>query len=131
MDTNCKRMQILVIEDELAIRFGMTLLLQTWGMQAHGAASHDEAKQVLEQQTIDMVIADLRLQDGENGLLVVNALRQTWKNLPVLLISGETDPSKLRDVAASGFPLMNKPIQAEKLRDTISQILEKSYPASA
>ena len=130
MDTHCKRRQILVIEDELAIRHGMSLLLQTWGMQAHGAASHSEARQVLEQQAIDMVIADLRLQDGENGLLVVNDLLQTWKNLPVLLISGETDPRKLRDVAASGFPLMNKPIQPEMLRNNILQILEKSWPGS-
>ena len=124
MNTQSKRRQILVIEDELPIRHGMSLLLQTWGMQAHGAASHKEAKQVLEQQAIDMIIADLRVQDGENGLFIVTALRQTWKNLPVLLISGETDPQKLRDVAASGFSLMNKPIQAETLRNNLLQILE-------
>lgn len=125
MSNDKYRRQILVIEDETAIRHGMSLLLKTWGMDAHGTDGRAGADQILQRHGIDLVIADLRLQDGENGLQVVNALRQTWKNLPVLLISGETDPDQLRDVAASGFPLMNKPIQADMLRKTLFQLLDE------
>jgi signal transduction histidine kinase len=124
------KFHILVIEDEAAIRHGMTLLLQTWGMQAFAVATQAEAERILARQQlqkpIDLVIADLRLQDGVHGLAVVNALRQRWHDLPVILISGETDPGKLKDVAASGFPLMNKPILPEMLRKNIAQMLEQS-----
>lgn len=120
------RVQVLVIEDEAAIRHGMGLLLRTWGMEAHGCATLASAQEILRQQAMDIIIADLRLQDGANGLDVVQSLREEWNHLPVLLISGETDPAKLRDVAASGLPLMNKPIQAEMLRKNLAQLLERS-----
>ncbi len=120
-----KRLQILVIEDEAAIRHGMGLLLGVWGMTAHGCAELHTAQELMQQHEIDFIIADLRLEGGADGLEVVNTLRKNYKAVPVLLISGETDPQKLKDVAASGFPLMNKPIQPEMLRKNIAQMLEQ------
>ncbi len=121
-----KRLEILVIEDEAAIRHGMGLLLGVWGMTAYGCAELQAAQEIMQQHDIDFIIADLRLEGGADGLEVVNTLRKNYKAVPVLLISGETDPRKLKDVAASGFALMNKPIQPEMLRKNIAQMLEKS-----
>ncbi|MBI3229139.1 MAG: hybrid sensor histidine kinase/response regulator [Burkholderiales bacterium] len=120
-----QRLQILVIEDEAAIRHGMGLLLGAWGMEAHGCAALPAAQEIMQTYAIDLIIADLRLEDGADGLSVVNTLRKQNKSVPVLLISGETDPAKLRDVAASGFPLMNKPIQPEALRKNIAHMLQQ------
>jgi len=63
---------------------------------------------------------------AQDGLEVVNTLRKNYKDVPVSSISGETDPQKLKDVAAGGLPLMNKPIQPEMLRKNIAQMPEKN-----
>lgn len=120
-----QQLQILVIEDEAAIRHGMGLLLGAWGMAAHVCPDLAAATELMQQHEMDLIIADLRLEGGAIGLDVVNTLLKEFKVVPVLLISGETDPQKLKDVAASGFPLMNKPIQPETLRKTIAQMLEQ------
>lgn len=121
-----EKKQILVIEDEAAIRHGMGLLLRTWGMEAHGCDSQKAAEAILQQHKIDLIIADLRLSDGVNGLKVVQELRTQFGLLPVILISGETDPNQLRDVANSDLPLMNKPIQPELLRKNLLQMLDSA-----
>lgn len=120
-----KQLQVLVIEDEAAIRHGMALLLGAWGMAAHVCADLKEAMALMQEHDMDLIMADLRLEGGVCGLDVVNALLKEFKIVPVLLISGETDPQKLKDVAVSGFPLMSKPIQPEMLRKNIAQMLEQ------
>jgi CheY-like chemotaxis protein len=74
-------------------------------------------------QSIALIIADLRLRDGADGLQVALALRQRWGPIAVLLASGETDPAKLKHVASSGFTLMHKPISPEVFLQTVSDLL--------
>lgn len=114
-------MRILLIDDESAIRHGMSLLLASWGAMPFSAADMQEAQDILsaENGNIDLIIADLRLQNGADGLQVVVSLRQQWGPIPVLLASGETDPSKLKGVASSGFQLLHKPIAPEALHQSI------------
>ena len=56
-------------------------------------------------------------------LQAVLALRARWGDIPVLLASGETDPEKLKDAVASGFPLLHKPVSPEHLRDAVKTLL--------
>ncbi len=116
---------ILIIEDEIAIQHGMSMLLKIWGMHPFACATQAEAEQTLAQHSIDLIIADLRLQRGISGLAVLKYLCSRQKKVPVLLISGETDPGQLRDVAASGYPLLTKPILPETLHQTLIDLLEK------
>ncbi|WP_338847793.1 ATP-binding protein [Massilia sp. W12] len=118
--------RILVLEDEAPIRHGMQLLLGSWGIQTHGCATREEAQDIIAKHQIQMVIADLRLQDGVSGLQVAQLLQNSQPGLAVLLVSGETDPAKLRDVADSGLPLMNKPVEPEALREHIARMLQQA-----
>lgn len=117
--------RVLVLDDESAIREGMALLLESWGMHSYPVANTAEAQRLLETMDggMDLMIADLRLQDGEDGLRTVLALRARWGDIPVLLASGETDPDKLKDAAASGFPLLHKPVSPENLREAVETLL--------
>ena len=122
-------MRILLIDDESAIRHGMSLLLESWGAIPFSAADMQNAQDILlaENGNIDLIVADLRLQNGADGLQVVVALRKQWGPIPVLLASGETDPSKLKGVAASGFPLLHKPISPETLHQNIIDLLGPAH----
>ena len=47
-------------------------------------------------------------------------LRAAWGEFPVLITTGETSSEALRETSEAGFPLLHKPITAERLREMIS-----------
>jgi DNA-binding NtrC family response regulator len=70
-----------------------------------------------------LLIADLRLGGHEHGTALALRLRATWGEFPVLITTGETSSEALRETNAAGYPLMHKPITAERLREMIGRAL--------
>jgi signal transduction histidine kinase len=111
-------LRVLVLDDEASIRHSMVLLLRSWACQAHGVADLAEAQAqlVADAGQCDLLMVDMRLQGGADGLRVAHTLRARWGDIPVLLISGETNPLALGEAAASAFPLLYKPVGTDALR---------------
>jgi two-component system, sensor histidine kinase len=115
---------IVVIDDELAIREGMSSLLTGWGHDVITAGSGDEAMQRLETCPVrpDLIICDYRLRDGENGVAVIERLRADYnETIPAMLISGDTAPDRLAE--ASGLLLLHKPVSNSRLRAAIVNLI--------
>jgi signal transduction histidine kinase/CheY-like chemotaxis protein len=111
-------MIILVIEDELEVREGMQAVLEGWGCAVVLASSEDEALEKLHGvASPHVIVADYRLRDGKTGVEAIERLRHCCgKDIPALVITGDTDPARLREAQASGHTLMHKPVQPAKLR---------------
>jgi CheY-like chemotaxis protein len=63
------------------------------------------------------VVADLSLADGRSGLAEARALLAGLAaSAPVLLVTGETAPGRLAEVARSGLPCLTKPVSPARLR---------------
>ena len=117
---------ILVIDDEPAVRVGMRTLLEAWGCRVTVANGRAEAEQLLERHNIgfDVIIADFRLQQHENGIETVRRLRERiGEAVAALLISGDTSPERLREAHESGLPLLHKPVPPDKLREALLDAL--------
>jgi two-component system, sensor histidine kinase len=119
--------RVLVIDDEPAVRTAMQTLLETWGCRVTACASLDEAQRALDSQDggADLILADLRLRNEENGIETVRRLRARLGEVPALLISGDTAPERLREAEASGLPLLHKPVPAETLRSQLLALLAR------
>jgi len=111
-------MRVLVIDDEVAVREGMQAVLQGWGCETILAASEDEALEKLQNsEPPHAIISDYRLRDGKNGAQAIESLRsQFGYAIPAMIVTGDTDPERLREAQASGNALMHKPTQPAKLR---------------
>lgn len=112
------RRVVLVLDDDPLIRDSMQALLQVWGyepkMQATLAALLPIAEQVRDR--VGAVIVDYRLQDGFTGIEAARKLQQiVGPAVPVMLITGDTSPERLRALEAGGFPVMHKPLNPELL----------------
>ncbi|MGH9203225.1 MAG: response regulator, partial [Vicinamibacterales bacterium] len=59
--------KILIVEDDVATRVGLQELLRHAGYDAIVAGTFRDGRRALEEETPDLLIADLRL-DGFNGL---------------------------------------------------------------
>ena len=117
--------RILVIDDERTILEGLTVVLSNWGAEVLPAQTRAEALALADTwaQPPDMVISDLLLQGGDNGLDVIGALERHPRGIgastALLLVTGETKPDRLREVASAGIAVLYKPVSPRVLRQAI------------
>lgn len=115
---------VLVIDDEIAIRHGMRTFLQDLGYEVRLADSTEQAVRLARLKPPEIVLADLRLRGNDNGIKAIQALRSLKPDIQVVLISGDTAPEQLRMAHDAGIDLLHKPLSPQRLR----QVLHKLSP---
>lgn len=128
--THGLNLQVLVIDDDEAVRIGMEHLLHTWGCSCISVESIDQALQAVTTFVPDLVICDYRLRESHNGAEAIGLLRaQLGAEVPALLITGDTAPERIREAKASGIPLLHKPVPPLVLRQQLATLVgPKSAP---
>ena len=116
---------ILVLDDDLIIVRALTGLLEGWGARVYGTSTVDEllAASAGFDRCPDLILSDFHLQGSHNqradvldGIASVARLRDEFAhNIPALLITGESDPARLRQAKSSGLLVLHKPLKAETL----------------
>ena len=104
----------LVIDDEEAIRVGMRDLLKTWGFEVLLAGTIAQACAEVRRHAgvIDIVISDLRLANGEDGIDAIDRVRAVYGGpLPAVLITGDTSADEVKRVHGSGHQVLFKPVR--------------------
>lgn len=87
------RQTILVVEDELIIRFMVSDDLRDAGYEAIEACNADEAIAILKSSVaVDLVITDVRMPGSLDGLGLLAFIRATFPRLPVIVMSGHLEP---------------------------------------
>ena len=77
----------------------------------------------------DIIIADYRLQDGENGIEAVAILREKLgAYIPAFIMSGDTSTDALQEVKRSNLTMLHKPVEDIVLRHTIANLGRRSTP---
>src|SRR5580704_11146341 len=127
---------VLVIDDDALVLDAMRGVLRSWGCSVATATSETAAVAGLSEyeRTPDLIISDYRLSDGSNGIQVIERLRRALDaRVPAFLISGDAAPERLREIAGSGYYLLQKPVLPMTLRSVVSQLLmqhDKTDPPS-
>ncbi|MEJ8849355.1 hybrid sensor histidine kinase/response regulator [Variovorax rhizosphaerae] len=118
--------RVLVIDDERTILEGLQVVLTNWGADVMAAQSREEALALADQwdRPPDAVVSDLLLREGDNGLDVLAALERHPRGIGAatarLLVTGETKPDRLREVASAGVAVLYKPVSPRVLRQAIA-----------
>ncbi len=107
---------VLVIDDEAAVREAMRVLLEGWDYRVEVAASLDEALGALERAP-GAIVADYRLQDEQTGVAAVREIRRRFgRDIPALIVTGDTAAERFGEIMASDFASLHKPVPPGKLR---------------
>lgn len=125
-DANLQGRVILIIDDEDAIRAAMSEYLDRWGCVVVTAESLAKAQQHLAKRQLrpELILADLRLRAGQTGIHAIEVLRQDCgKNIPAVIITGDSAPERLRAAHTAGYHLLHKPVKAAQLRTLINRLL--------
>jgi signal transduction histidine kinase/CheY-like chemotaxis protein len=128
--------RVLVIDDERSILEGLQVVLSNWGAEVLAAQTRAEALALADtwERPPDVVVSDLLLQGGDNGLDVLAALERHPRGIDAatarLLVTGETKPDRLREVASAGVTVLYKPVSPKVLRQAICAQLAASRQAA-
>jgi CheY-like chemotaxis protein len=98
-------------------------LFEGIGCKVSEAANTADAVTNVQKNIPDIALVDLRLPNGESGLNTVGRIRGFVKDLPVIIITGESSPNVLRSLKSSGHPYLAKPIDKTELLEQINHIL--------
>ena len=120
---------ILVVEDDPLVRADLVDCLWQLGYGLAGeAGNYEMAVQALEEQPPDLVLLDIHLGEGEDGVEVARLINQEYL-IPFIYLTAYSDPSTLKKVSDSlpaGFVL--KPFQENRLKAAI-EIARSTYYA--
>lgn len=120
------RTRILVIEDDPMVLAALEALLGQWGCSVVGAESYDAAVERIgpAPDRFDLIISDLRLKGAANGIVAIRQIAKLFdRPVPGMILTGDTDPKRLREARLSGYPLLHKPVAPLALRAAVIRLL--------
>ena len=125
---------ILIVDDDIAVRTSLALLLEGAGHKVHGAGNAAEALEVINKQKPELIILDLNFSidtSGKEGLDLLKSIRSIHPDLPVILITGWASI----ELAVAGMKLgandfMNKPWNNDYVLQSVNTLLELKTSSS-
>ncbi|HQZ69776.1 MAG: sigma-54-dependent transcriptional regulator [Anaerolineae bacterium] len=116
--------QVLIVDDDSAIRELLREFLAEEGLATSEAASAAEARQALETSDPDVILLDMWLPDGD-GLDVLDSLRGR-PEIPVIVITADSSSSRtIRAMQAGAFDYLVKPLEPEAVRAALRRALDQ------
>ena len=118
--------KILIVDDERLVRQSLEKELGGQGYLAISAENGRAAISLVEEESPDLVLLDLKLPDL-NGIEVLKRLREIDKNLAVLIITayGSIDTA-IAAIRAGAYDYLTKPFDLETILHSVRQALEAS-----
>ena len=119
------RSQLLIVDDDTAMREMLASLFRDRGYAVEEAASAAEALERADQQTFDVALSDIRMP-GKTGIEMVGELRERLPETPVVLMTafGSID-SAVESMRAGAFDYITKPFEPDAVVLTIERALER------
>jgi CheY-like chemotaxis protein/anti-sigma regulatory factor (Ser/Thr protein kinase) len=117
--TPAGRMRILAVDDEPAIGNMLRRLLRADGHVLDYAGSAAEALDRLAADPYDVVVSDLGLGEGADGLSLAEQVRQQWPGVRFILASGSVDIDADQARARGVHAFLSKPYQVDDLRGVL------------
>src|SRR5467141_1252508 len=116
--------RILVIDDEVAIRDSLRMMLEYEGYDFVGAATGHEGLALAEREAPDLVLLDVKMP-GMDGLEVLERLRNMNETLPVVVVSGHGTISTAVEATKKGaFDFIEKPFASERVLVSLRNALD-------
>ncbi len=123
-------LNILYIEDEENIKKNIKETLTLFCENIFDASNIEEAKILLEEHRIDIIITDINLPDT-NGIEFIKEFRKIDKKIPIIILSAYTDKDYLLEATKLKLTdYLTKPIDFKSLHSAlykcVDEILENS-----
>ena len=115
--------QVLLIEDDDALRMSLTQTLSLEGLSVIQANGFDQARRTIRANFAGVVLSDMRMPQ-KSGFDVLDYVKSVDAELPVVFLTGEADvPMALRAMKEGAYDFLEKPCSTNMLRDVLKRAL--------
>jgi CheY-like chemotaxis protein len=116
--------KILIVEDDHLSLKNLCRFLSEEGYQVNCAGNGYEALNLLAKNRFDLVLSDISMP-GIDGYELLSHVRASFPSIPVILMSGNFTLAPPALPCPGANALFLKPLDLEKLSDTIEEVLNK------
>src|SRR4030095_5906816 len=128
---NSKSEKILIIDDDVAVRTSLLLLLNNEGYEAAGADSPEQGMTLIKSGRYSLAILDLNFSidtSGDEGIELLKTIKTTYA-LPVILITGwATIELAVKGMKLGASDFINKPWSNDYLLQSNRTVFELNEP---
>jgi DNA-binding response OmpR family regulator len=124
-----RKPQLLIIEDEPAIRAGLVDVFVYHGYQVEAVADGRDGLQRALRGGVDLVLLDVMLP-GVDGFTICSELRQRDPELPIVMLTAKTtDEDVIHGLALGADDYVGKPFSVAQLVLRVQAVLRRARPA--
>jgi two-component system response regulator HydG len=117
-------LNLVVVDDERAIRESCREIAQTLGFNAYVAETAEQAYKVLDAYGIDVVLLDLKLP-GAGGLEALHQIKTRRPDVVVVVITGyATVQSAVQAMRNGAYDFVTKPFNLEELKLLLERVIQ-------
>lgn len=117
--------KLLIVDDDRQVLESMTDWLRDQGLDVDASSGYADALNQLDSSAYDVLLSDIRLQDGDGFDLLEQAQRR-WPQTQVVLMTGYGTPDSAIDaVRAGAFDFITKPLIDDELLMSIERALSQ------
>jgi DNA-binding response OmpR family regulator len=118
--------RLLVIDDDANLRELIRSYLKQEGYAVLEASCAREAHELVESATLDLILLDVRLPDGD-GFDLLREMRKVTST-PVIMLTGRDTPSdRIIGLELGADDFIGKPFELRELRARIRSVLRSTY----
>jgi PAS domain S-box-containing protein len=117
---------ILVVEDNHELRKVVTDMLSSLGYTPLNAPDVQEAVNLMEHSTVDLLLTDIILPGWAKGTDLVEVVEERWPETLVVYMSGYTENAVIHDGRLDpGIELLSKPFSKQQLARKMAQMFRQ------
>jgi two-component system sensor histidine kinase RpfC len=133
-DSNKRRYQILVAEDNLVNQRVTVGILERAGHTVRVVGDGEQALDALENERFDVIIMDLNMPQlgGLDAARAYRFMDPDSMHVPIIMLSADVTPETMKECESAGIDaFLPKPVEAKRLLDTIASLVAKRTSAPA
>jgi two-component system response regulator PilR (NtrC family) len=117
------KQRVLIVDDEPDIRELLEITLLRMGLETRSAEDFRDATRMLDEESYDLCLTDMKLPDGD-GLALVEHIQQHCPNTPTAVITahGSIDLA-IKAMKSGAFDFVSKPVSLDTLRNLVEKAL--------
>jgi len=117
---------ILIVDDEKNIRLTVAKAMEAFGVDIGEAGSGEEALSRIKEKDYGVIILDLKLPGGMDGIEVLRQVRETRPDIHVIMISAYgTVDSAVEAMKLGAVDFIQKPFAVAEIRELVAKVMDR------
>ncbi|MFQ5824798.1 MAG: sigma-54-dependent transcriptional regulator [bacterium] len=116
---------ILIVDDEASVRESLEKVLSKAGYVTRTASSGYKAFALLSKETVDIVLSDLKMPDGD-GIELLKNIKKKYADIEVILLTGYgTIEAAVEAMKEGAYDFITKPFKKAVIISTVERAIER------